>query len=68
MRMAERIDNHLTGLGGDIKEIYDRTTALEKRTPNLTKQELADLQQKLSQLMAWAKQVSLKTGIPLPKV
>lgn len=63
----ERIDNHLLGVESDIKEIYDRIVALEKKAPNLTKSEQVELSHKFESMLEWAKLVSEKTGVALPK-
>lgn len=64
----ERLDNRLSGVESDIKEIYDRLVALEKKAPNLTKADVKEMQDKFEVLFKWAKQVSAKTGVALPKV
>lgn len=63
----EHIDNRLMGVESDIKEIYDRIVALEKKAPNLTSSEQAELSQKFESMLKWAQLVSKKTGVALPK-
>lgn len=64
----ERIDGRILGIESDIKEIYDRIVALEKKSPELTRKEQAELSRKLAVLFDWAKAVSEKTGVALPKL
>lgn len=64
----ERIDNRILGIETDIKEIYDRIIALEKKAPHLTRSEHEELAAKLEAVIAWAQNVSQKTGVPLPKL
>ena len=65
----ESIDSRLSGIESDIAEIYDRIVALEKKSDQgLTKQDKKELEQKINDLLHWAKEVSKKTGVPLPKV
>ena len=64
----EKIDNRLTGVESDIKEIYDRIVVLEKKAPQLTLKDKRELERKLAALIKWAKLVSKQTGISLPKI
>lgn len=64
----ERIDGRIMGIESDIKEIYDRIVVLEKKAPELTGKEQAELSRKLTVLFDWAKAVSEKTGVALPKL
>ncbi len=64
----ERIDSRILGIESDIKEIYDRIVALEQKGPYLTRKEAKELEQKLIRMFDWAKKVSQKTGIALPKL
>ena len=64
----ERLDSRVMGVESDIKEIYDRLVALEKKAPNLTKADTQEMQDKFEVLFKWAEQVSAKTGVALPKM
>jgi septal ring factor EnvC (AmiA/AmiB activator) len=64
----ERIDSRLSGVESDIKEIYDRIAALDKQQTPLSRQQQQKLQKDLAALIRWAKEVSAKTGVPLPKL
>lgn len=64
----ERIENRLMGVESDVKEIYDRIVALEKKAPDLTRKEQTELSRKFVSLLDWAKLVSEKTGVALPKL
>jgi predicted nucleic acid-binding Zn-ribbon protein len=64
----EGIDSKVLGLENDIKEVYDRIVVLEKRLPHITTEEYRELEQKLDTMIAWARKVSNKTGVPLPKL
>ncbi len=63
----ERLDYALGGINSDIAEVYDRILVLEKQAP-LTARAQKELQDNLGQLFTWAKLVSRKTGVKLPKV
>ncbi len=52
----------------DIKEIYDRIVVLEAKGNALSKNDKQELEHQLAALFDWAKQVSKKTGIGLPKL
>jgi septal ring factor EnvC (AmiA/AmiB activator) len=62
------IDSRILGIESDIKEIYDRIVALEKKGSTLTPREVKELIIKVDHMADWAKKVSQKTGIALPKL
>ncbi len=64
----EYVDRYILGVESDIKEIYDRIVALEKKAPDLTSKEQLELGRKFEGLLDWAKLVSEKTGVALPKL
>ncbi len=64
----KQTDARILGAKSDIKEIYDRVVELEKKGPYLTRREAKELEQKLSSILNWAKKVSQKTGIALPRL
>jgi archaellum component FlaC len=65
---VERIDGRLQGVESDVKEIYDRLLVIEKRLPNITEAEIREIQHKLEIITDWAKTVSKRYGVPLPKL
>lgn len=65
--IVEGIDNRLLGVESDIREIYDHIVALEKKTA-LNADEQKELKKQFELLVSWAKKVSEKTGVPLPKI
>ncbi len=65
--IVEAIDSRLMGVESDVREIYDRIVVLEKKT-SLSVNEQKELQRQLERLLSWAKKVSEKTGVPLPKI
>ena len=64
----DRIDNRLMGVESDIKEIYDRLLALEKKFPNVTDAEVREVERKLAIVIDWAKEVSKQYKVPMPKI
>ena len=52
-------------LQNDVIEILDRVTSIEKRLLHLAESDIESTRREHAGLVAWAKQVSAKTGIPL---
>lgn len=63
-----KIDNRLTGIESDIKEIYDRIVVLESKKTSLSQNDKQELELQMAALFDWARQVSKQTGITLPKL
>jgi chromosome segregation ATPase len=68
---VERIDSRLYGVESDIKEIYDWIVRLEKQLKQVKQasdpKRLERLEKQVAVLTSWARQVSKRHGIPLPK-
>lgn len=64
----ERVESRVIGIESDIKEIYDRLVILEEKYPNVTANEMKELEHKLDMMIKWAQKISKKTGVPLPKM
>ena len=64
----QRTDDRIFGFESGIRGIYNQIIALEQKGPYLTRKEAKELEQKISRMFDWAKKVSQKTGIALPKL
>jgi hypothetical protein len=64
----ERIDSRLMGVESDIKEIYDKIVAIDNKFPNVTEKDILELTKNFEIIIGWAKEVSKKTGVPLPRI
>lgn len=64
----ERIDSRLMGVESDIKEIYDKIVAIDNKFPNVTEKDILELSKNFEIIIDWAKEVSKKTGVPLPHI
>lgn len=65
LERVERIEDTLLNMTSDIRDVLDRIFKLEKRFPSLTEAEVRDLEKNLAKLVAWAKDISVKTGVKL---
>jgi chromosome segregation ATPase len=69
--IAEKLDNldgRVESIENDIKEIYTLLQKAQKKIPDITKNEVDELQARMTKIIQWAERVSAKTGIPLPQL
>jgi len=64
----DAIDGRVESIENDIKEIYTMLQKAQKKLPNITKNEVEELQARMTKIIQWAERVSAKTGIPLPQL
>jgi archaellum component FlaC len=64
----DAIDGRVESIENDIKEIYTMLDKAQKKLPNITKNEVEELQARMTKIIQWAERVSAKTGIPLPQL
>ncbi len=61
------LEGEASATRNDLREIYDRLTALEKRSINAATDKQGQLRQELDELKAWAREISAETGLPKPR-
>lgn len=61
------LEGEASATRNDLREIYDRLTALEKRVKRAVADEKADIKRELDDLKQWARDISAETGFPEPK-
>jgi septal ring factor EnvC (AmiA/AmiB activator) len=65
--ILKRHDDELEALRSDIREIYDRLTALEVRIEQESIERKAALRHELDVLKLWVREISNKIGLSEPK-
>ncbi len=63
--LCRQLEGKSRALQNDIIEILDRVTSIEKRLLHLAESDIENLQRDFARVIAWAEEVSIKTGIPL---
>jgi chromosome segregation ATPase len=61
------LEGEASATRNDLREIYDRLTALGKRVKSAVVDEKADIKRELDDLKQWARDISAETGFPEPK-
>jgi len=64
-RIIQELTDKHTAYINDIADILDRVTALEKQMPNVTKEEVYELQILLQKLVDWAIKAAKTVNVPL---
>jgi chromosome segregation ATPase len=64
-RLTQELTDKHSAYINDIADILDRIAALEKRTPEVTKEELYELQVMLQKLVDWAIKAAKIVKVPL---
>jgi chromosome segregation ATPase len=64
-RLTQELTDKHSAYINDIADILDRIAALEKRTPEVTKEELDELQVMLQKLVDWAIKAAKIVKIPI---
>ena len=64
-RIVQELTDKHSAYINDIADILDRIVALERHSPNITKEEVYELQQMLQRLVDWAIKAAKTVKIPL---
>lgn len=63
----DSLESEGKALRNDIKEIYSSIAKLEKKLALVSPEDYTDIRHDLAEIKAWAREVSAKTGISLPR-